>query len=660
MKILHVINDLDPGGAERILYKVVTNSKNDHYIVSLQKGGLLLKNFKSINIKCYELEINGVIKFYKSIIKFKNIIKKIDPDITQTWLYKSDLIGGLLSYFFGYKQIYWNIRNNKAYLLRTKLIIFILSILSYYIPKKIILCSNSAIITHKKYGYDFNKFHLIVNGYDFKKYVTKNNNKKDKILKIANISRYNLIKNHHFLFKLVQHIKFKTNIKIKLYLYGNGLDNNNKKINSLLKKYEILNEVVLKGFVENISTELHLIDIHVLSSLSESFPNVVAETMLNKIPNISVSAGDAKNIISNTGWVIDDHDIIKFSDAIKDAYTERFNNQSKWLKRKLSCQSRIKKNYSLKNMIQNYDNLWNITYIKKSFLNFPYYYNFTTPIDLSDLTIVIPSVGRHTLLENIKILNSNINRPKKIIVSLPYYLKNNIRLPKFKNVYIIFNRKYDQISQRSAGFKLVKTKYVMQLDEDTLIYPFHINLLLNNLKKLNNTKSLISPVYYNVLNGKALHNYNYFYFNFLNNIIFYYFFGSKWGEKKYGTIAKSGINFGICPTISKNLIKVDWIPGACIIHYTKNINKNFIYNYKSKAYGEDIINSYLFRKKNIKMFIDTNSFSYSEKAYIPFNKSEFDKFLDVFLFYNKLFNNNNSLYFKVYYYFLKFRKFIKL
>ena len=70
MKILHVINDLDPGGAERILYKVVTNSKNDHYIVSLQKGGLLLKNFKSI-IKCYELEINGVIKFYKSILKFK-------------------------------------------------------------------------------------------------------------------------------------------------------------------------------------------------------------------------------------------------------------------------------------------------------------------------------------------------------------------------------------------------------------------------------------------------------------------------------------------------------------------------------------------------------------------------------------------------------------
>ena len=42
------------------------------------------------------------------------------------------------------------------------------------------------------------------------------------------------------------------------------------------------------GFVENISTELHLIDIHVLSSLSESFPNVVAETMLNKIPNISL------------------------------------------------------------------------------------------------------------------------------------------------------------------------------------------------------------------------------------------------------------------------------------------------------------------------------------------------------------------------------------
>ena len=96
------------------------------------------------------LNLSLNILFFLKLKKLYNLIKEIKPNVVQTWLAPSDLIGGLVSYLAGKKNIVWSIRHSNLdeYLsFRGKILIKILSMLSYKIPQKII--SNS--VSGKEY-----------------------------------------------------------------------------------------------------------------------------------------------------------------------------------------------------------------------------------------------------------------------------------------------------------------------------------------------------------------------------------------------------------------------------------------------------------------------------------------------------------------------------
>ena len=63
------------------------------------------------------------------------------------------------------------------------------------------------------------------------------------------------------------------------------------------------------------------IDLFVLPSFSESFPNVLAEAMLCETPCISTNVGSAKDIIKNTdGSIVPIDDSFALSMAIEKKY----------------------------------------------------------------------------------------------------------------------------------------------------------------------------------------------------------------------------------------------------------------------------------------------------------------------------------------------------
>ena len=106
------------------------------------------------------------------------------------------------------------------------------------------------------------------------------------------------------------------------------------------------------------------LDLHVLSSsYGEGFPNVVAESMSCGTPCVVTDVGDSALVVGKTGWVVPPKSSARLARAIENALLEK--STIKWNKRCQKVRLRIKKNFSIGNMINLYDNLWNKVYRSK-------------------------------------------------------------------------------------------------------------------------------------------------------------------------------------------------------------------------------------------------------------------------------------------------------
>jgi len=183
MKILHIINSLKKGGAEGNLYRLCKfhkkkfNNKIEITIITFFDNGFYETELRKIGIKIYSLKIKNKRNFFdviKKIPKFRKFITNQNPDIIQSWMYHSNFLTLFIPKIF-FNKLFWNIRHSELnFQISKKMTIFlsiICGLLSKYVPKKIIYCSERSIKFHeKKHFYDKIKTVLIYNGYNHKIY----------------------------------------------------------------------------------------------------------------------------------------------------------------------------------------------------------------------------------------------------------------------------------------------------------------------------------------------------------------------------------------------------------------------------------------------------------------------------------------------------------
>ena len=368
MKVVHIITGLGDGGAEHTLYKVCKYDViNQHIVISLKGPEKYFSLLKKLGIKVYCLNIK-FFSFYKILFLIK-LLHNLKPDVVQTWLVHADFIGGIIARLLGIKNIIWNIRYSNFKLGKAKfttiLIIKILAKLSFTIPQLIIINSKRAKKIFINEGYCKKKLKFIPNGFDLsilkpQKFQKINFKKKIKIKKliplIGNVARYDKKKDHLNLLNALSLIRSK-NINFFCILVGLNIDKNNFRLVSEIKRLKLSNNVKLLGQNDNILQVMNGLDVFIQSSsYGEGFPNVVAESMACATPCIVTDVGDAAFIVRKTGWVVPPNNPKNLAKAIQKALDEM--GSKNWNKRCYMARLRIKENFSIRKMLQSYNEIW--------------------------------------------------------------------------------------------------------------------------------------------------------------------------------------------------------------------------------------------------------------------------------------------------------------
>jgi len=379
MKIIHIINSLKKGGAEGNLFrlcklnKIEYKTKIDITIITLIDNGYYEAELKKLGIKIFSLKLeknNKFLDFIKKILKLRKFIKKQNPDIIQSWMYHSNFITLFFPKRF-YENLFWNIRHSELNLhiskKKTILISIICGLFSKIVPKKIIYCSEKSINFHvDQHFYCKNKTSLIYNGYSDKiyypsKYLNLRFKKKNKIDKsdivLGFAGRYAKQKNIYSILIAFSKIVKKDN-NVYLCMVGKDISFLNKELTSLIIELKIKKKVILLKEQKNLLEFYNGIDLLILMSHSESFPNVVAEAMLCSTPVLSSDAGCSRKIINNCGFVIENNDHLSITKHIKKSIDILKNKKQFWQTLKINSRKQIKNNFSIKKMTTSYLKNW--------------------------------------------------------------------------------------------------------------------------------------------------------------------------------------------------------------------------------------------------------------------------------------------------------------
>lgn len=383
MRLLHIITGLCTGGAEMMLLKLLerTSQRFDCHVVSLMSGGEVAERICALGIPIHFLGMTPGGLDLRKFFKLTRLIRRIQPDVVQTWLYHGDLLGGVAARLAGIKNVCWNIRNSDLSKSTSKktthAVVRLSALLSWYVPARILCCSVAARQLHEKIGYCANKILVIPNGFDLVRFVpdasarfaVRNHLKiGDDVPLVGLVGRFDPQKNHQGLIEAFGLLRQRLP-SVQMLLVGKGLERENRVLMQWLDSAGVASATHLLGLRSDIPRLMAALDVFALSSsYGEAFPNVLGEAMSCGIPCVVTDVGDSAAIVGDTGRVVSPANMKSFAEAV-----EGLLLLSRAEKNKLSirCRERIATQFEIGQVAgryeQFYEGLYNETNAAKCF-----------------------------------------------------------------------------------------------------------------------------------------------------------------------------------------------------------------------------------------------------------------------------------------------------
>ena len=370
IKIMHLITDLATGGAEVMLYKVLScldRSQFQNSVVSMTDRGSLGDKIEGLQVPVFTLGLRRGVPDPRALFSLLRLLRAERPHILQTWLYHSDLLGLAAGKLARVPVVAWNIRCSdmdlSEYPKLTSLVLRTLVWLSRF-PEVVIFNSNAGRLFHERLGYRPRKPSVIPNGFDLDEFRPdpdarswfRNELGLSPMTPLVGlVARYDPMKDHENFLRAAASV-VKQRPGIHFVLVGQGVDESNEALIAEMRNHNISLNLHLLGKRHDIRNIMPALDVLVLSSaFGEGFPNVLGEAMAAEVPCIVTDVGDAAQIIGNTGRVVDAKDAQGLAAAICEV-VDMPAEERRWLGR--AARHRIEECFSLPSVGRQYEVLY--------------------------------------------------------------------------------------------------------------------------------------------------------------------------------------------------------------------------------------------------------------------------------------------------------------
>lgn len=290
-----------------------------HHVISLTTMGEVGVQLRALGVSVVALHMEAGWKAPLAFLRLVSLLRKLRPDIVQTWMYHADLLGGLAARIVGCRNVIWGIRTTElsqtgAHI--TAVVRWLCARLSHWIPHTIVCAAEAALRRHAAIGYSPHRMVVISNGFDLSRMhasaaevnaLRQACGLGSEFVVVGTVGRFDAAKDQQN-FVRAAGLLAQRYPAVRFLMVGRGCDRSNHELAAWVAATAFPERFVLLGQRFDVPVCLATMDVFALSSRTEGFPNVLAEAMAMKRPCVTTDVGDAAFVLGDCGEVVPKED----------------------------------------------------------------------------------------------------------------------------------------------------------------------------------------------------------------------------------------------------------------------------------------------------------------------------------------------------------------
>jgi glycosyltransferase involved in cell wall biosynthesis len=360
IKILYLITELNVGGAEKALARTVAHLDRDRYdalVACLYAPGLVANEIRTAGNKVINLDMQSRIdlRVFKRLFK---LLRQEGIQIIHSYLFHANLLARLVARLARAPII---ISSERTMEMEGRIRLLVNRLTSPLADRVIAVSQQVCDFAASRIGIPLEKLVVIYNGIEPSTYqvevnvaeVHKELGVDPTCTVVGTVSRLDEAKGIRYLLQAVPWV-IAQYPKVIFLIVGNG--SQRRELERLAQDLSIQSQVIFTGYRPDVVRMLAIVNVFVLPSLYEGFPNVILEAMAMSKPVVATRVGGVPEAVEGgvTGLLVPPRDPEALAKAIITLLQDR--EQAGTMGR--AGQERVERYFSVERMIQETEALY--------------------------------------------------------------------------------------------------------------------------------------------------------------------------------------------------------------------------------------------------------------------------------------------------------------